>query len=80
MIVSPTPVKSDLTVSYDLPNGEYQLLITGAQSQVRFGEYTLDSTQNEITVNVSGLPKGIYIATIIGRDGQPQESVKFVKE
>lgn len=80
MIVSPTPVKSDLTVSYDLPNGEYQLLITGAQSQVRFGEYALDNTQNEITVNVSGLPKGIYIATIIGRDGQPQESVKFVKE
>lgn len=80
MRVSPVPVKSELTVSYDLPNGEYYLCITGAQNQMNYGKYTLDCTKKMIQINVSDLPQGIYVATITERNGQTKESVKFIKE
>ena len=80
MRVSPTPVKSELTVSYDLPNGQYELCISGAQNWLNFGKYSIDSTKKEVRINVSHLPQGIYIATITERNGQIKESAKFVKE
>ena len=80
MKVSPIPVKSELTVSYDLPNGQYELCITGAQNWLNYGKYSIDSTKKEVRINVSHLPQGIYIATITERNGQIKESVKFVKE
>lgn len=80
MKVSPVPVKSELTVSYDLPDGEFDLYITGAQNQTNYGKYALDRTKKVMVVNVSGLPRGIYIATIVEKDGQTVESVKFIKE
>ena len=80
MKVSPIPVKSELTVSYDLPNGQYELCITGAQNWLNYGKYSIDSTKKEVRINVSHLPQGIYIATITERNGQIKESVKFIKE
>ena len=80
MKVSPVPVKSELTVSYNLPNGQYELCITGAQNWLNYGKYSIDSTKKEIRINVSHLPQGIYVATITERNGQTKESVKFVKE
>lgn len=80
MKVSPIPVKSELTVSYDLPNGQYELCITGTQNWLNYGKYSIDSTKKEVRINVSHLPQGIYIATITERNGQIKESVKFVKE
>lgn len=80
MRVSPTPVKSELTVSYDLPNGQYELCISGAQNWLNFGKYSIDSTKKEVRINVSHLPQGIYIATITERNGQIKESAKFIKE
>lgn len=80
MRVSPVPVKSELTVSYDLPTGEYYLCITGAQNQMNYGKYPLDCTKKMIQINVSDLPQGIYVATITERNGQTKESVKFIKE
>lgn len=80
MKISPVPVKSELTVSYNLPNGQYELCITGVQNWLNFGKYSIDSTKKEVRINVSHLPQGIYIATITERNGQTKESVKFVKE
>ena len=80
MRVTPVPVKSELTVSYDLPTGEYYLCITGAQNQQNYGNYPLDCTKRMTQINVSDLPQGIYVATIIERNGQTRESVKFIKE
>ena len=80
MKISPVPVKSELTVSYNLPNGQYELCITGAQNWLNYGKYSIDSTKKEMRINVSHLPQGIYVATITERNGQTKESVKFVKE
>lgn len=80
MKISPVPVKSELTVSYNLPNGQYELCITGAQNWLNYGKYSIDSTKKEMRINVSHLPQGIYIATITERNGRTKESVKFVKE
>ena len=80
MKISPVPVKSELTVSYNLPNGQYELCITGAQNWLNYGKYSIDSTKKEMRINVSHLPQGIYVATITERNGQIKESVKFVKE
>ena len=80
MKISPVPVKSELTVSYNLPNGQYELCITGTQNWLNYGKYSIDSTKKEMRINVSHLPQGIYIATITERNGQIKESVKFVKE
>ena len=80
MKISPVPVKSELTVSYNLPNGQYELCITGVQNWLNYGKYSIDSTKKEMRINVSHLPQGIYVATITERNGQTKESVKFVKE
>lgn len=80
MKISPVPVKSELTVSYNLPNGQYELCITGVQNWLNYGKYSIDSTKKEMRINVSHLPQGIYVATITERNGQAKESVKFVKE
>ena len=80
MKISPVPVKSELTVSYNLPNGQYELCITGVQNWLNYGKYSIDSTKKEMRINVSHLPQGIYVATITERNGQIKESVKFVKE
>lgn len=80
MRVTPVPVKSELTVSYDLPTGEYYLCITEAQNQMSYGKYPLDCTKRMIQINVSDLSQGIYVATITERNGQARESVKFIKE
>ena len=80
MKISLVPVKSELTVSYNLPNGQYELCITGAQNWLNYGKYSIDSTKKEVRINVSHLPQGIYIATITERNGQIKESVKFIKE
>lgn len=80
MKISPVPVKSELTVSYNLPNGQYELCITGVQNWLNYGKYSIDSTKKEMRINVSHLPQGIYVATITERNGQIKESVKFIKE
>lgn len=78
--ISPVPVKSELTVSYNLPNGQYELCITGVQNWLNYGKYSIDSTKKEMRINVSHLPQGVYVATITERNGQIKESVKFIKE
>lgn len=78
--VSPIPVKSELTVSYNLSHGEYSLVITGVQNQMTYGKYALDCTRKEMKIDVSNMPQGIYIATVTERNGLMKESVKFVKE
>lgn len=80
MSLSPLSVQSELTVSYDLPNGEYELRISGVQNRLNQKIYKLDSTKKDIRINVSHFSCGIYIATIIGKDGNTIKSVKFIKE
>lgn len=80
VVISPIPVKSELILSYDLPVGEYELCISGAQNQINYGKYSLDYTKNRMQINVSTLPNGIYIATITERNGLTKETLKFIKE
>lgn len=78
--VMPVPVKSELTVTYDIPDGEYDLSVVGIQDNNYNVKYALDSKKKSMTFNVAALPKGIYIATIVGKNGKTLESVKFIKE
>ena len=80
LMIFPLSVQSELTVSYDLPNGEYELRISGVQNRLNQKIYKLDSTKKDIRINVSHFSRGIYIATIIGKDGNTIKSVKFIKE
>lgn len=80
LMIFPLSVQSELTVSYDLPNGEHELRIWGIQNRLNHGIYKLDSTKKDIRINVSHFSHGIYIATIIGKNGKVIKSIKFIKE
>lgn len=59
---------------------EYDPCTAGAQNQMNYGKYHVGSAKKEMRINVSNLSPGIYIVTVMERNGNTKETAKFVKE
>jgi len=75
--MTPNPVNTNVSISYQVTNGAsaslqlIKLFDTVSQS------YTLNSSLNETTINVSGFPIGIYAVVLIV-DGNPVHAKQLI--
>ncbi len=79
----PNPFVGNVTVSYDFPQnvGKFTLMIVdGAGRIVRKEEFTnVAAGRWQQTMNLSGLPRGMYFVQVLGAKGEEAKSFKMVK-
>jgi hypothetical protein len=79
LVVYPNPVKESLRVYFDLPEGSGLKIeisdMAGRSRGILFNE-KLPAGTHEFSFNLSDLPEGIYLLTVLS--GNFQDTVKFI--
>jgi len=76
----PNPTKNNITISYDIPEGNYEgYLIIYSSSGVAISSYKVDKNFDTLFIDTSGFPSGIYLYKVIAGNVE-SNTKKFIIE
>ncbi|MDA9066900.1 T9SS type A sorting domain-containing protein [Flavobacteriales bacterium] len=78
-MIFPNPATDNVTIRFNQPGNFTVLLFDASGNRVLFNEVTIESEENETSIDIKTLSSGIYLVKIISDDGKEIEVKKIIK-
>ncbi len=79
IVVFPNPATDQITIRFNETGNFTILLFDASGNRVLFNEVTIESEENETSIDIKNLSSGVYLIKIITDDGKEIEVKKIIK-